>query len=82
MEELGPDDTGDTVTGGGGRSTLLRTDKLGEDTIRSTAHWGPRGSDTKESVGRRNEVSNESPGSGKAIDRTDGDGRKIDDSYV
>ncbi len=44
-----------------------------KDTIHSTTHWGPGGSDTKESVGQRNEVLNNPPGS-KAIDHTDRDG--------
>lgn len=83
MSELGAEEAGDLMTSmGGGRSTLLRTDRLGEDATRSIAHCGPAASDRLDSVvGRKKDVSNESlTGSGSAIDRTEGEGRRIEDS--
>ena len=54
---------------------------VGVDKRRSIVHWGPCGTDTKESEGRKKEVSNESlNGSGSASERNDGEGRRILDS--
>jgi hypothetical protein len=64
---------------------LLLRDRVGDlgETMRSTVHCGPGPTDEIESDGLRNEVSNESfTGSGRATERREGDGRRIEDSYV
>ena len=80
---------GDTVTAGisarTSRIILLLSDSVGDlgETMRSTVHCGPGPADKIESEGLRNDVSNESfTGSGRATERREGDGRRIEDSYV